>query len=488
MNLSLSLILALLVQAPGWVEQGGSSPRYPPEVFLVGFAMDDSATAETRAKVLAATALAAQVRVRLKSLVLDRMHHINGEGSTSLLSLNQSLVDVRLSGLSYKVYRDGDRVYALAFVKRRAATRARQAEREQAMTLMRVCLTSAATQRNAGKVAAALSTFLRCRVPLNEAVEHEEVARALSLGESINAAAMTELAKARTSVDSAVRALLGQRVASLGDAAQMVAVQFARQGIGGRGGWTTAPLTYGESGFSSAFGRQLAKAVDARLVRQAPKNGRPEPVAIQGVYALRGELIHVVLTARSRSGKLVAAAEARLPQNAVPGELPLKPRNYQQALEDQRILGQGELVSGGLKVELWTNKGNRNLVYTAGEELRFYLRVNRPAWVRIVYLLQNGAKVPVEQAYFIDASKVNLAVEYPDAFEISAPFGVESMHATAFTNKPPRLHTSMKIFSGEEYEVLSQGMAGLVKHRGIKRKRKRDQVAEAAVTLTTLPR
>ena len=64
------------------------------------------------------------------------------------------------------------------------------------------------------------------------------------------------------------------------------------------------------------------------------------------------------------------------------------------------------------------------------------MRVNRPAYVRLVYILANGSKVVLEQAYFIDASKVNQAVEYPDKFEVSAPFGVERLYAVAFTETP----------------------------------------------------
>jgi hypothetical protein len=102
------------------------------------------------------------------------------------------------------------------------------------------------------------------------------------------------------------------------------------------------------------------------------------------------------------------------------------------------------------------------------------------------YLLANKAKVPLEQAYFVDASKVNRAVEYPDTFEVSAPFGVEQIFAVAYTVKPKPVATKSIKVGGEPYDVVDDTV--LIKHRGLRRKKKGAQVAEARVTPTTTPR
>ncbi|CAN0576100.1 unnamed protein product, partial [Laminaria digitata] len=188
----------------------------------------------------------------------------------------------------------------------------------------------------------------------------------------------------------------------------------------------------------------------------------------------------------AKSGALVATARADLLRSSIPASLPLKPLNFDQALVDSKLLAEGEKVSGSLRVEVWTSKGDRNLVFTEGEELKIYMRVNQPAWVRLFYLLANKAKVPLEQAYFIDASKVNRAVEYPDAFEVSPPFGVEQIFAVAFTEKPQPVATKSVRIAQEPYEVVDD--QGLVRHRGLRRKKKTAQVAEARVTVTTTPR
>jgi hypothetical protein len=184
---------------------------------------------------------------------------------------------------------------------------------------------------------------------------------------------------------------------------------------------------------------------------------------------------------------MLAAAESRLALSAVPTDLELKPSNFNRALADQGTLAEGEILSGDLRVELWTDRGKRRLLYTESEQLRIFFRVNQPSWVRLVYVLQNGVQVPIEQGYYVDASKVNFAIEYPESFEVVPPFGVEHIYATAFTEEPPPLVTERAWIDGQPYDVVSGGMKSLVATRGIRRQQRRE-MAESYVSLTTTPR
>ena len=144
-------------------------------------------------------------------------------------------------------------------------------------------------------------------------------------------------------------------------------------------------------------------------------------------------------------------------------------------------------MAGALDLQVWTSKGRTGLVFAKKEEVTLYLKVNQPAYVRMVYLLATGRKVGLEQSYYIDASKVNQAVEYPNKFEVSPPFGVEQLFAVAFTEKPEPLLTAKETVDSEEYEVVAEGMAAMVKHRGLTKKKSAAQTAEATIALTTTP-
>ena len=78
-------------------------------------------------------------------------------------------------------------------------------------------------------------------------------------------------------------------------------------------------------------------------------------------------------------------------------------------------------------------------------------------------------------------------VEYPHAFEVVPPFGVEHFHATAFTQPPPALRTRREVIDDVPYDVVVDGMRQITRTRR-ERLRNDEQVAESFVAITTTPR
>ena len=173
-------------------------------------------------------------------------------------------------------------------------------------------------------------------------------------------------------------------------------------------------------------------------------------------------------------------------RSAVPAELVLHPMNFEDALRDQNLLAEGEIHSGDLRVEVWTDRGRRGVLYSERESLQLFFRVNRSAWVRIIYVLQNGMQVPIEDGYHVTPPLANRVIEYPGSFEVVPPFGIEHIYATAFTEEPPPLSTRRVMLAGEPYEIIADGMDSLVRTRGLRRKADA-QISESYVTVTTTP-
>ena len=174
--------------------------------------------------------------------------------------------------------------------------------------------------------------------------------------------------------------------------------------------------------------------LESVLARGGPRGAEASGSrVIRGVYLERDDEIRIIVTVRDmETGRLVASAETTLPRSALPAGLSLRPANFESALRDQKILGEGELISGDLQIEVWTDRGRRGVVYAESEQLTVHYRVNQPSWVRLIYVLQGGEQVPIATAWYVDESKVNQVLTYPDSFEIVPPFGVEHIHATAF--------------------------------------------------------
>lgn len=284
-------------------------------------------------------------------------------------------------------------------------------------------------------------------------------------------------------------------VSSLRDAADSLAIQLDHQGVSGASPLTVAAFTYGITDLSSSFGRRVGLDLEGALVRRARAmraqvgSSSAPHLAVRGIYIEQRDEIRLSATAKeSESGKLVGHAETSVPRRALPAGLSLRPANFQTALKDQKLLADGELISGDLRLDLWTDRGRRGLVYHESENLTLFLRVNKPAWVRLLYVLQNGAQVPLDQGYYVDAAKVNFALEYPAVFEVLPPFGIELIHGTAFTQRPKPLPTRVVSIQGVEYEVVAENLQEhLVRTRGLHRK-KQVEISESFITITTTPR
>lgn len=437
----------------------------------------------------AAADLSRKISVRIEARLRDVSESRNGSDSYLVESIVSSTSDIQLTGLDYEIYPMASRSYALAYLERGRAIQERRNLRDRALAEIQTCLAAGERHLAARRQADAVETFESCRGPIAAALEHDSITRALAGGMPADDAAYAELVAANRSVDERVRAILRSPAASLSEAIERLAMKLREQNGGSAGRASVAPFTYGATDLSSAFGRQAGLELEAVLARaRGPRPAAAGDRVVRGVYLERDDEIRLLATMRDvRSGDLVASAETRLPRSVLPAGVSLKPANFETVLRDQKILGEGELLGGDLELELWTDRGRRGVVYAARDEMTLHYRVNQPAWLRIVYVLQSGEQIPIADGWYVDASKVNQVISYPDSFEIVPPFGAEMIHATAFSSRPEPLATERRIISGEEYEVVVDGTRQIVRTRGLRRKQ-REQMAESLVTVTTVPR
>ncbi len=477
---------------PDWMSAGGKSPRYPKARYLTGFAMVEVAAGQggvEAARQQAAADLSRKISVHIEASLRDVTESQDGADSYRIQSIVNSTSDIRLTGLDYEVFPEATRSYALAYLERGRAVQERRSLRQRNLAELRECLASGDRHLQARREADAVATFESCRGSIAKALEHDSIARALGSAAPDDDAAYAELMVADRTVDEKVKVILRSRASSLSEAIERLGIQLRRQNATGSGRIVVSPFTYGTTDLSSVFGRQASLELESVLSRGVGSAaGTGSDRVVKGVYLERDDEVRIIATVRDGgTGSVVASAETTLPRNALPQGVSLKPANFESALRDQKLLGEGELVSGDLQLEVWTDRGRRGVVYTESEELALHYRVNQPAWIRIIYVLQSGEQIPISSAWYVDESKVNQVITYPDRFEIVPPFGAEMIHATAFTEKPPPMHTERRMISGEPYDVVAGGSEQIVRTRGL-RKKKKEQMAEALLTVTTMPR
>lgn len=477
-------------RAPYWVTSGGDSRKYPDAFYIVGFAMAVGEDAVESSKASAAGDLANRVQVRIEHELSDVSAEKNGKTSYHVASITRMTSDVRIRGIDYEIYQDGDKCYALAYVSKKVAVLEKQTLRDRAMKQTRACLAEAAAKKRSGDRTAAAEHYETCRKPVAEALENDALIRVVHADGKTDQAFFDEILSITQTIDAEVEGILREKATSLRQAVETLAMQLKRQGTEGTPRWVFSPLNYGTTNFSSPFGQQVATDLESAVARLVPSGSgkAKDDLAVKGFFIEEGDLVRISVTAKSvQSGALAASAETTLPRHVIPSGLPVKPHNFDSALSAGRLLAEGELIEGDLRLEIWCDKGRRGAVYSAGDAMRLFMKVNQPAYVRLVYVLENGAQVPIDQGYYIDSSKVNMAVEYPDEFEVVPPFGIEHIHATAFTKKPTPLPTAERLIDGTPYEVVAEGFQSMIRHRGIKRKSK-DKVSETMLSVTTMPR
>lgn len=474
---------------PEWVARNGVSSEFPTERYLVGFAQAvGKEEAVESAKQQAAGDLARQISVQIESSVVDVTRESNGRLENDLTSQIRATSDIRLDGIRFEVYRKRKNVWTLAVLERLPASVARRKLRDRALDLTIQCLDGAAKEEAAGRSIQALVAYRGCRNSLNEALEHEAVAAALQRGGLLEDEAGDRLVACTTQINTRVRSIPHQDARSIRSAAEGLAAQLANMGVGRGRNIQVAPLLYQGRDISSPFGREMSIALESAIGRTAPTPDAPASgaVVVRGTYREGdGDFQLRVSAKQAETGVLLASAEIALAKSGIPSGMETRPANFDRFASDADKLTGGEVVSGDLRIELQTNKGNRGIVFDEGEDLKLYVRVNQPAWIRLIYVLTSGDHVPITQEWFVDESKVNQLVEYPDSFEIVAPFGVEMIHAMASNERPPMLFTTSAIIDGEAYDVIQDGANQVVRTRGLARKKK-TQIAEQTLQVTTM--
>lgn len=510
-NLSRSANLAV----PDWVRSSGSSARFQASEFLTGFGMSAAGNAmsapdkleSARNMAMARLTAGLQVHIQTETLVnqFSSMVGRKEELVDEFKSKVSARSDLRLDGVRFEEYVGGrgEPSYALAYLEKEPA-RVHYRELFRGGMQRLIALQDQGNRQLAGRdTAAARATFGECEKVIGEI---EQIVMVLGLLDVSKAMTDDDL-RAVLEVKSKSRELWSSDARSMEEAAELLALKLAAQKPP-RGKVQVNALMLEDwfqySQFSAQFRTALESAVASKTGMQ-PMNlagavytpdsagkqrlGLAEgaELLLTGNYFLKPdakkpEALHCfVRVSDAKTGATVAAAEVRLASAAV-GSLEVKPRNWKEMLEDQRLFQKDEFVGGGLNLEVWTSHGAENLLLEDGDELKICLRANKPCFVRFLYHLNNGARIVPDPKFInfpIRAEQVNKVVELPETFEMCAPFGAEIMQFFAYTEEQPGLATVREVIDGQPYDVVTNG-------RGIRKKIEAPEKTEVRINVTTV--
>lgn len=322
--------VAIAKSPPSWVSNHGRSEEFPAELFLVGFAeVKGRERAVESAKQHAAADLARQISIEIEAQVVDSIRESNDGLDEELVTTVHSRSQLRLDGIRYEVYRKWNRVFAVAILERRPAAALRRKLRDQALTSLDGCIQQAGGEADSGRPQQAIQIYRTCRSFIVEGLDHEAVAAAL-LGDGMpTGGAVDRFTLHSAHIDERIRAIPHVEMHSVRGAADGLAIQLDRSGIGRGQRIVVAPFAYGSNGVESDLGREIANALETALgrsqVERGVKPGEAQSIHISGSYwhaAHDSENFEIRAVAReATSGRLLASAEVSLVRSAIREEL-----------------------------------------------------------------------------------------------------------------------------------------------------------------------
>lgn len=165
-----------------------------------------------------------------------------------------------------------------------------------------------------------------------------------------------------------------------------------------------------------------------------------------------------------------------------------------------RLLRDGVALSSDLRVTLSTNKGSENLLFSNGEEIELFVKLNKMGYFYIVgyteaknkklsYLLElSEGDANRRFIKFVNADEASKWISL-GSFTVEPPFGIESLQVIA-SNKKIHSLPRVKYDEDDGYYIISKEVKkALQTTRGLRpKKAKKVETSEDVLTFTTMHR
>ncbi|MBN2663936.1 MAG: hypothetical protein JXR68_09835 [Bacteroidales bacterium] len=197
------------------------------------------------------------------------------------------------------------------------------------------------------------------------------------------------------------------------------------------------------SQFSELLAQQLESdfislaqfSVERNLSRSLNSTTRYE---ISGTYIKEGNKLKVTSTLKDPANDVtLGTAKAFISLDYFSGNgIKYEPDNQQQVKQQQDVFDDNS-VQNDFDIDVWTNKGNQNVVFKEGDTLELYLVSSKECYIRVVNIWADGTKILLVDNEQISALQVGQPYKYPISFTCSGPsFGAETFIVFAQVGSP----------------------------------------------------
>ncbi len=495
-------------QAPAWIKYEHRQAFYPDKTFLTGFSSEinlfDSDVNELleKCKDNAKKTLIESVQVSIKSVTVSGINSANFNNNPETYeyikhsSVSYSNVDV--AGLISETYYDKKKetAYAFLYVKKTDLISLYKQKVDSKLQSLEQMDSYAEDSKNKGQSQNALEKLLECLPVFRELEEAQSILAGLGIADETTIKSKRTL-ELKSKIDKSIDELNNSAKNSISDLAYFIANGLKIQKPDLEGTIGLSNFNYQDTKIGSPFSKRLYQELEQKLITTTKynihkqenfdKGAKPDNFnyIITGTYWEENDYLKVIVVVRNfATGKAEATIESKLSKNfCTQNSIEFLPENFVNANIKNKTFSENEIVGGDLDLEIWTNKGNENLLYTEGDTLKLYLRANKECYVRFIYYLADGSSVLLLDDYYIGIDKVNKVYQLPDEFICSQPFGVELLQVNAQTEKFEPLIT--KLVDG--YRYITEDLKVIIeKNRGFKKLDNKIAKTEKRMIITTM--
>lgn len=470
---------------------------YPSKIYLIGEgsadntgSADDILLAKNRAQSDLTSQIQSTIKSEFVSEVAEKANSIKEYTSSKIKAMS----DLQLEGIQWEVEKTPAMLSAYAILNKKQAAKFYKQKTVKLNEKLNSAMQVINQMTAAGNKEKALQKLIEASRIFNRIEQNILIYMVLGGGSS---GSLTP-SVSRSSLDTKISVISVQKFRNFDDVINGLCFQISNQ-IEPDKNIRIFPFEYQSTSFGSSLSdyirqkteQSLSKFLKYKSVKNAGKSDKTDFLSINGTYWIKKNSVEIISLIYDEKGQNIGSARVDFPLSFVAAlGIPYKPKNIMDALSDEKLFAKNELVYGNLKLDVWTNKGDRNLIFRRGEEMKIFVRVNTPGYIRVVYHLANGVRTPLYKNIYINEANVNKPYQLPHVFECSPPFGVERLQVYASSVEFPQMATKEVNIAGEEYKVIAEDIkTHLVKTRGMLRKKsKKKKTAERVLTITTVER
>jgi hypothetical protein len=495
-------------QAPGWIKYDSRQAMFPEKNYISGFSSEINYTDAIVNELIdkcngnAKNTLVESVKVSIKSVTESGLSNLNsGKNAETYQYIKHSSVsysNIDIAGLISETYYDKKKkvAYAFTYIKKTDLEAYYKQKVTTSLQKLEQKYKFAEDSKQGGQAQIAVTTLLECLPVFRDIEEAQSILAALGVIDETSIKSKNTLAL-KSQVDKSLDELNNSVKNNISDLAYFISNGLKLQIPDLKGSVSLSSFNYQDTKMGSPLSKRLYNELEQKLVSVAQINLLNQEVfsassglntsdfIITGSYWEEGDFLKIIVVLRDYiTGKAQASIESKLKKDyCTQNNIEFLPENFIEANKKAKIFNENEIVGGDLQLEIWTNKGNTNLLYSQNDTLKLYLRTNKECYVRFIYHLADGSSVLLLDDFYVGIDKVNKVYQLPDEFICSEPFGAELLQVNAQTAK----FEPLIITKQNGYNYISNDLADiLIKNRGFKKTDDKLLKAETRLVITTM--